>query len=135
VWSRLDDALIDHRKIFAAAEVIGDNGGAIALGIYAVGLMWANKHLSDGFLPLSTVRRFPHVADPLAVADALVAAGLWTRDQRDGIEGFFVHDFSDWNLSGRDVRARRAADADRKRRGRNSDKRRRRQRGNGKLTK
>jgi hypothetical protein len=133
VWSRLDDALIDHRKVFAAAEVIGANGGAIALGLYAVGLMYANKHLTDGFLPLAVVRSLPHVTDPLVVADALVAAGLWERENRDGVPGFFVHDFSDWNLSGRKIKLHRNADAARKRRGRAADKARRRHRDNGKV--
>jgi len=114
VWSRLDDALIDHRKIFYAAEVLGKNGGVLAVGMYAIGLMWCNKHLTDGFLPAAVVRSFPHAQNPLALAAALVEARLWAREKRDGVAGFVVHDFASMNPSGDAIRARRKRDAARK---------------------
>jgi hypothetical protein len=120
MWSRLDDALIDHRKIFYAAEVLGKNGGVMAVGMYAIGLMWCNKHLTDGFLPAAVVRSFPHAHNPLALASALVAAGLWAREKRDGVAGFAVHDFASMNPSGDAVRARRKRDAARKQQERQS---------------
>jgi len=104
MWSRLDDALIDHPKVFAAGKRIGTNGPAIALGLYTVGLMWTNKHLTDGYLPTATVESFRHVKHPLAIADALVHASLF--EKVDG--GFRIHDFSEWNLPAADVRAKRA---------------------------
>src|SRR5947209_8619979 len=66
MFSRLDDALIDHRKVFVAASLIerngiGKNGAAIAVGLYAIGLMWSNKHLTDGHLPAAVVQHLPHV--------------------------------------------------------------------------
>lgn len=100
MWTRLDDALIDHRKVFKAGDVIGRNGAAIAIGLYAIGLMWANKHLTDGFLPEAVVKRFRHVERPLAVANALVDSGLW--DRQDG--GFRVHDFHDFNPRAAEVK-------------------------------
>src|SRR5262245_65962705 len=87
--ARLDDELIDHQKVFIAGEAIGRNGPAIALGFYAIGLMWANKHLTDGFLPSAVVKGFKHVTRPLSVAEALTRAGLWERNGR----GFQIHDF------------------------------------------
>lgn len=100
MWSKLDDALLDHRKVFAAGDLIGKNGPAIAIGLYAVGLMWTNKHLTDGLLPLAVVKRFRHADNPLAVADALVKAGLWERVDA----GFNVHDFHDHNPHANDVK-------------------------------
>lgn len=113
MWSRLDDALLDHRKVFDAGDRIGKNGPAIALGLYVIGLMWTNKQLSDGFLPLPVVKRFRHCDKPLAMAQALVKAHLW--DEVEG--GFKIHDFHDMNDSAREVRQRQKEDRERKRKG------------------
>ena len=95
MWSKLDDALIDHRKIFAAGELIGRNGAVVALGFYALGLMWTNKHLTDGRLPVSVVRSWRHASQPLKVAEALVSANLWEQNG----DGYIIHDFHDHNFT------------------------------------
>lgn len=110
MWARLDDALIDHQKIFAAGALIGRNGPAIAVGLYAIALMWSNKHLTDGHLPKAVVQSFRHVSDPGAVADALTRAGLWDRNG----DGWLIHDYADFNPSGADVRRKRKRDRARK---------------------
>lgn len=102
----MDDALIDHRKVFAAGDIIGKNGPAIAIGMFAVGLMWTNKHLSNGFLPTAVVVRFAHVQSPLEIADALVRAGLWEVAD----SGFQIHDFFVYNVAGAAVKAERNQD-------------------------
>jgi|SRR5215471_4128764 len=112
MWSRLDDELMDHRKIFLAGSQLGSDGPAIALGLYVVGLMWANKHLSDGKLPRDVVLKFSHVISPLKVAKKLVKAGLWDADGRD----FVIHDFTEFgNPTAETVRAKRVKDRRRKR--------------------
>lgn len=111
MWSRLDDELIDHAKVFAAGELIGRNGPAIALGLYVVGLMWANKHLTDGSLPTAVVKSFRHVDNPAAVADALVKAGLWDKN---GGSGFQIHDFGHFNASAAQIKKKRREDRARK---------------------
>lgn len=111
MWAKLDDALIDHRKVFDAGDVLGRNGAAIALGLYAVGLMWTNKQLTDGFLPLAVVKRFRHADRPLEVARALVQAELW--EEVEG--GFNIHDFHDHNPKAEDIQRKRKADRERKR--------------------
>ncbi len=119
VWARLDDELIDHRKIFIAGEVIGKNGAAIALGFYAVGLMWSNKHLTDGHLPLAIVKSFRHVDHPTSIADALAKAGLWDRNG----SGFVIHDYAEFgNPTAADVKAKRRRDKLRKQRDRKAEK-------------
>lgn len=110
MWTRLDDELIDHRKIFMAGEAIGKNGPAIALGFYAVALMWSNKHLSDGFLSDAVIRSFGHVDNPLSVAGALAKAGLF--DRSDG--GYEIHDFRDFNPSAAAIKKKRKEDRARK---------------------
>jgi hypothetical protein len=115
MWARLDDELIDHIKVFEAGERLGKNGPAIALGFYAVALMWSNKHLTDGFLPLTTIKKFTHVEDPLTVADALTRAGLFDRINGTGREnGYRIHDFGDYNPSAAAIRKKRKADRLRK---------------------
>jgi hypothetical protein len=118
MWARLDDELIDHRKIFIAGEILGRNGPAIALGFYAIGLMWANKHLSDGHLPLPVVKSFRHVQHPMAVAEALVEARLWERNGA----GFTIHDYTEFgNPSADRIKAKRKRDRLRKQTKRNSE--------------
>ena len=106
----MDDQLIDHRKIFAAGETLGRNGPAIALGFYAIGLLWSNKHLTDGHLPFAVVRSFRHAEKPQAVADALVKAGLW---EKNGSE-YLIHDYDEFNFSAAKVKAKRRKDRLRK---------------------
>jgi len=101
MWAKLDDALIDHHKIADAGAQLGKNGQGLALAIYVVGLLYAVKHLTDGWLSRAVVKNFRHVRNPLRVADALVKAGLWEQD--DG--GFQIHDFTDYNRPAVDVRA------------------------------
>jgi hypothetical protein len=112
MWAKLDDALIDHRKISAAGAFLGKNGDgrAIALGFFAIALMWSNKHLSDGVIPEAVVRSWSHVKKPLAVAEALVQAGLFERTG----DGFRIHDFHDFNPTAQKVKADREWDRRRK---------------------
>lgn len=106
MWSKLDDALMDHPKIFTAGRTLGANGTAIALGFYTVSLMWSNRHLTNGFVPESTIEGFAHVRNPRAVADALVQAGLLEKARG----GFRIHDFNEYNPSPHNLKARRRAD-------------------------
>lgn len=110
MWARLDDALIDHRKIFMAGDLIGKNGAAVAIGFFAVGLMWSNKHLTDGFLPEAVVKSFRHVDNPLTVAGALAKVELF--EKVDG--GYKIHDFHDHNPSASAIKKKRREDRARK---------------------
>jgi len=113
MWARLDDALLDHRKILEAGRSFGRNGRAAALGFYAAGLLYANKHLTDGYLSTAVVEELRFVEKPLAAAAAMVKAGLW-----DAVEGGFrVHDFHDFNPQAGDIRDKRKRDRERKQKG------------------
>jgi len=104
-WSRLDDELLDHHKIASAGQELGKNGRAIAIGFFAMSLMWSNRHLSDGVLPLSVVEGFGAYVDrPRAVANALRRAGLFDRHRR----GYVIHDFAQYNPSAEQIKKRRA---------------------------
>jgi len=111
MWAKVDDALLDHSKVFEAGKRIGKNGPATALGFYIVGLLWSSKHLTDGRIPITIIESFSHVNDPLSVAKALVHAGLW---EANGDDAFFIHHFSEYNLKARQVKQKRRRDRLRK---------------------
>jgi len=112
VWARLADELIDHQKIFAAGKLLGKNGPGIALGFYVVTLLWSNRHLTDGHVPIDIIKSFPHVADPAKVAEALVTAGLFERNGK----GYQIHDFTEFgNPTAAGIKEKRRRDMLRKR--------------------
>jgi hypothetical protein len=112
MWAKLDDALLDHRKLLEAGRAFGRDGKAKALGLYAAGLLYSNKHLTDGVLAKTVVEEVlkSFVDRPLDAARVMVKVGLWEVTE----DGFRVHDFHDHNLSAKDVQAKRQADRDRK---------------------
>jgi hypothetical protein len=117
MWAKLDDELLDHQKIALAGTLIGKNGGAIAIGFYAVCLLWSGKHLTDGYLPEAVITGFGHVENPRSIADALVKAGLLEKISG----GFQVHDFDEYNPSAAVIRKRRKVDRLRKQHARNGE--------------
>lgn len=103
MWTKLDDGLLDHRKVFLAGEALGRNGPALAIAMVAIGLMWTNKQLTDGVIPLGVVKRFGQFDKPIAVAEALVAAGLW----ESAAGGYRIHDYHAYNPTADDAKAHR----------------------------
>jgi hypothetical protein len=104
MWAKLDDGLLDHPKILAAAEQLGGNSQAIVVGVYVMGLLWSARHLTDGHLPTSFVRAFAKTSNPLSIADALVKVGLWEADSG---KGFRIHDYAEYNPKASHIKAKR----------------------------
>lgn len=130
MWAKLDDALLDHRKILVAGRRfgrIGTNGRAAALGFYAAGLLYASKHLTDGFLPTAVVEELGFADKPLKAASVMVTAGLWEEVKG----GYKVHDFHDFNPFAAEVHKRRKQDRERKRLGGRHSRGRHSRKGNG----
>jgi len=115
MWAKLDDSLLDHAKIFAAGANFSrvGNGRAAALGFYAAGLLYASKHLTDGFLPTAVVEALGFADRPLRAAKLMVDAGLW--EVVDG--GYNIHDFSHFNPLAATVLDKRKRDRERKQKG------------------
>ncbi len=104
MWSRLDDALPDHPKIHEAGRDLGKNGRVIALGVFALALSWANRHLTDGYLPDSAIESFKsHMTKPIEIFQILCKVGLMERENG----GYRIHDFLDYNQSAETVNKRR----------------------------
>lgn len=104
MWAKLDDALLDHRKILGAGRMLGPDGRAVALGFYCAGLLYSAKHLTDGYLAKAVVEEMHIVKRPLHVAGIMVEHSLW--ELADG--GYLIHDFHRYNPQSDQARGHRA---------------------------
>lgn len=103
-WVSIDDQFHDHPK----AEQVGPLGR----DLYVAGLEYANRNLTDGFVPKATAGRLvsfydiPGInvtVDPYDVVKLLLEVGLW--DAVDG--GFEIHDYLEYQPSADEVSHRR----------------------------
>lgn len=96
-WLRLDDDFYDHEKL-------GDLDPAAGwLWVRALG--WSAKHLRDGFVPAHVVVQFAGGIEAAQhLAALLVKARLWVVASG----GWSAHDFTEYNPSAEQVRAKRA---------------------------
>ena len=116
-WVKIDDHFDEHPKL---AEV-----GPVGWGVWLAGLAYANRNLTDGFIPFSVAesiggrwrvyirdgqgcrvwritRSSGHVGEDVDaewVATLLVEAGLW--EEADG--GYQIHDYLDYQPSKEEV--------------------------------
>lgn len=100
-WVRLDDQFDEHPKFEAA--------GPLAGWLFVVGLTYAARNLTDGFVPRGAVRRLAdwhRVGEDVTAAQLateLVEVGLW-----EAVEGGYqVHDYLDYQPSRAQVLAER----------------------------
>ena len=107
-WFKIDDDFFFHPKVIAA--------GNSAIGLFVRCGSWASNHLTDGFIPDKVIEMFGNDAD----ITRLVEVGL--LEETDG-DGYLMPAFLDYNPSADEVKATRAASAERQRqsRGRRSD--------------
>jgi hypothetical protein len=103
-WSKLDDGFLSNPKILAL--------GIPARWVYVSSIVYANAHLTDGFVPDAA---FPSLAlgadDPDGILSELTRIlprtehSLW-----EPVEGgWMIHDFLDYNPSRKAVEAKREA--------------------------
>lgn len=101
---RFDDGWADHPKLVQA--------GPLAAHLYAVGISYANRHLTDGYLPAAVLDRLvgwtgiTEAGEQVtnhALAERLVQHGLWHH--ADG--GYTIHDYLDHQPTRREIEQRR----------------------------
>lgn len=109
-WVRLEDHVDEHPKIAAASD------GAFRLWVNA--LAYANRSLSDGFIPAPMIRRLSTAHKPEKDAAELVKLGLWEVAD----DGWLIHDFHDYQPSKADVLEERRKTAERVKNWRNRRK-------------
>lgn len=113
-WTKLDDACSTHPK----ARLAGNEAWAL----WAAAVVYCNRYLIDGFVPLEALAndclpvpisavRARKLAERLVEARICQGgAGLFERSEH----GYFVHDFLDWNPSKAEVEERQARARERK---------------------
>jgi hypothetical protein len=98
-WFKLDDAFHSHPKVLRAG-----NG---AVGLYVRCGCYASSHLTNGFIPDAIATLYGTKPQ----RTSLVRVALWTPV--DG--GYSMPDFLEFNPSAEQVKAQRAASAERQR--------------------
>ena len=103
-YAQLDDGFYDHPRF----EKVDDD----LVGIWAKGLAYCSKHLTDGRIPKRVARTFCVTTDPSTVVARMIDAKLWA-DVGDGVShiGYLDH-----NPSREQVRARQLGNKIRKER-------------------
>lgn len=102
IWCKVDVAIGRHPKVAMA--------GPFAELLYRRSIEYCREHLTDGVLPAAMVPALivwpagHRIPGNEALADRLVAVGLWHREG----DGFAVHDFLAYQESKADVAARSA---------------------------
>ena len=105
-WARIDDDFYIHPKVRRVWRC------RPAIGLHALALSFCMRHGTEGEVPEWFVEdQLPDPGERDQATAALVDGGLW-RLKGDSWE---IHDFLVYNPSNADVRARRAADRERKR--------------------
>lgn len=93
-WVRLDDKAMDHPKILLLTDS--------QFRLWIKGLCYAQKHLTDGFIPALALKpMLPKAGDSTRLCEVV----LWEVVT----DGFQVHDFLQWNDSRERVQERKDA--------------------------
>jgi hypothetical protein len=106
-WFKVDDTLSAHPKARRA--------GLAAMGLWVVAGSWCSQQLTDGFVPGWYADTWP---DGRKLAEALVAARMWSEVEVDGEEGWLFHEWTQANPTAEQVKAERTAAKERQRKAR-----------------
>lgn len=98
MWMRVDDKLHSHRKTRKATKVPGKRRDAAAMGLWVLAGSWCADNGQDGWAPADVLEGFDDEWESLAAR--LIAAGLWTPEDRDGELGYRFNDWAGWNPTG-----------------------------------
>ena len=103
-WVKIDDQFSEHPKVMQA--------GLAASWLYIRGLCYTAKYLTDGFISQAAAEQLTMFAGSSPeLPEKLVECSLWERRN----DGYQIHDYLDYNPTGAQVKAERAAAAERMR--------------------
>ena len=116
MWVKLDDHFVDHPKVLAV--------GPVGLALFVAGLCYANRLLTNGFIPENQVDRLLHRNggrrdEPAKLAAKLCEVGLWSSATVKQAKGYLIHDFLKYQPSRKQVLRSRKQTAKRVARWRN----------------
>ena len=108
-YVRLDDGWLENPKLAQA--------GSLAAHLYAAGITYANRHLTDGYIPSGILNRLVDydgvkwngkaVTNRL-LSERLVAEGLWIERE----DGWTIHDYLEFQPTREYVEAKRSSVSD-----------------------
>jgi hypothetical protein len=109
-WVKLDEHFVDHPKVVTA--------GPLASWLFISGLCYANRLLTDGFIPEQFLDRLlvqngAKRQDPVKLAHKLCEVELWKPATSHGQKGYQIHDFLKYQPSRKQVLQARKTAADR----------------------
>ena len=118
----LTDEVVVHPKLLKAGARLGEGGVSQAFHLYVMGIGYARRHLTDGFVPEGFVSSCGVISKSSLVAKALSARGigLWRKVRG----GYVIHDYHKHNPKASTVKENRELDRQRKaaeRHGRNGN--------------
>lgn len=126
-WFKVDDGLHKSRKRIRLGRSIE---GMAALGLWTHLGSWCADELTEGFVSDDDIEYLaPNIGQELA--KRLEAVGMFERVTRYGVEGWYFHDWDDFQPSKEQVLADRAANAERQKRFRDKARAAREQAGQG----
>ena len=107
-WFKVDDSFYDHPKFLDVPNA--------AVGLWTKAGAWCGKHLTDGVIPATQVKRFKGTSSQV---NALISAGLWIEDRSEsGSKVYRFHDWSRWHATREQKLKEREDGAERKRKSR-----------------
>ena len=107
-WYKVDDRLPTSRKLMR----IPRNNRPAAIGIWTLAGAWSMHEMTDGFVPAYAIEEW---GGDESHAAALVHAGMWEEDERDGDPGYQFINWDEYQPTKADVEAKRERDRERKR--------------------
>ena len=107
-WYKVDDRLPTSRKLMRIPRA----QRKAAIGVWTLAGAWSMHEMTDGFVPAYAIEEW---GGDDADAQALVRAGMWEEDERDGDHGWQFVNWDEYQPTKADVEARRERDRERKR--------------------
>lgn len=99
VWAKLDDRFHSNKKLAQLGARLLPGAG-----LHSLAISWSASELTDGFIPTLQVHRLAG-KDTSSLERALVDVGLW----EEVANGYYIHDFLDYNPCREEVLAQREA--------------------------
>ena len=107
-WYKVDDRLPTSRKLMRIPRA----QRKAAIGVWTLAGAWSMHEMTDGFVPAYAIEEWGGDEDD---AQALVRAGMWEDDERDGDPGWQFVNWDEYQPTKADVEAKRERDRERKR--------------------
>ena len=82
------------------------------MGLWALAGSHVMAYKGDGFVPAWFVESWPKGK---RLAHQLIAAGLWTEGEKDGVPGYIFHDWDDYQPTAEEIEKEREASRERQR--------------------